>query len=542
MNKEALEIALTIALIVEAKPVNETHVMRKMVIDGSTPFGFQRTAVVALDGKIEVEGKKIPIQTICVEEDACRKIKEKGATVYYRLDRLGAPLVEVVTSPVIYSPEEAEKIALTLGQILRSTGRVRRGIGTIRQDLNISIAGGAISEIKGVQKIELVSKVIDYEIQRQLKLLEICEELRKRGVKEDNLRSEIRDVSIIFHTTKCRVIRNALNSGGSVKAIVLARLSGLLCQELIPGIRFGTELSDQAKFWGRVEGIFHSDELPAYGISDEEIEKLRVFLKMNEEDAFVLVANYEENAIDALRAVLERVKSATIGIPNETRSAYQDGTTHFSRPRPGAARMYPETDVSPVSITDELLGRLRKNLPEPPDVKLSRLMENYHLNKKLATQLLNSDYCNVFETVANETKVSTSFIAAMLTETFKDMDRKGIDVGLLSEGLIKDVFSLVDHGKVAKEAIPEIFNWIIEHEEEKLDNIVEMLGLKMIHSSDLKRIVEKVVEENENIIRERGISALSPLMGIVMKELRGKTDAKEVSQLLKIKIEEKLRR
>ncbi|MCD6464847.1 Glu-tRNA(Gln) amidotransferase subunit GatE, partial [Candidatus Bathyarchaeota archaeon] len=161
LNPEALEIALIIALMMNAKPIDEVHVMRKIVIDGSNTTGFQRTCVVAVNGSIEVDGKKVPIQHICLEEDAARKMGEEDLLIRYRIDRLGIPLVEVTTGPVINTPEEARKVALAIGKILRATRRVKRGIGTIRQDLNISIKDGALIEIKGVQELELISKVVE---------------------------------------------------------------------------------------------------------------------------------------------------------------------------------------------------------------------------------------------------------------------------------------------------------------------------------------------------------------------------------------------
>ena len=538
LNQEALEIALMVSLMVGATPIDETHVMRKVVIDGSTPFGFQRTAVVALNGEVEIGDKKVPIQTVGVEEDACRKTKEKGETTYFRLDRLGVPLIEVVTGPVIYSPEEAEEVALALGRILRATGRVRRGLGTIRQDLNISIKGGAISEIKGVQELELVSKAVAYEVQRQLTLLKIRDELRGRGVNEEDLKGEVVDVTEIFKATKCRVVKNAIDSGGRTMAVVLPRFSGLLGMELIPRLRFGTELSDYAKFWGRVGGIFHTDEMPAYGVSGEEVTTLREFLMVGGEDAVVFVADREENARDALEAVVGRAKTAIAGIPNETRSSYPDGTTHYSRPRPGAARMYPETDVPPVPITAERLKRIRDGLPEPPEVRLTRLMKDYELNETLAAKVLNSDYYGLFEVLAHKTRVATSFIAATLTETLKGMEREGIEVSLLSDSLIEEVFTLVDLGVVAKEAIPDILAWMVKHEGAKLDDVVEVLGLRMISEKELAALVERVVRENDALVKERKLGALGPLMGILMKELRGRVDARKVSQLIEKRIRE----
>jgi len=132
LNREALEIALMVALMMKAKPVDEIYVMRKIVIDGSNTTGFQRTCVIALKGSITVDGKEIPIEHVSLEEDAARKVGEEGLVVRYRIDRLGIPLIEVATGPVIKSPEEAEKVALAIGKIFRATRRVRWGIGSIR--------------------------------------------------------------------------------------------------------------------------------------------------------------------------------------------------------------------------------------------------------------------------------------------------------------------------------------------------------------------------------------------------------------------------
>ncbi|MCJ7469987.1 Glu-tRNA(Gln) amidotransferase subunit GatE, partial [Candidatus Bathyarchaeota archaeon] len=189
LNREAVDICLAIALMVNAKPVDEIHVMRKTVIDGSNTTGFQRTCVVAMNGQMQVAGKNVPIQHLSLEEDAARKMgEEEGNTIRYRIDRLGIPLIEVTTAPVIKTPREAGEVALAIGSILRATGKVKRGLGTIRQDLNISIPDGALIEIKGVQELEIVPLAVEYEIQRQLNLLKIREELRKIGIKEEDLK------------------------------------------------------------------------------------------------------------------------------------------------------------------------------------------------------------------------------------------------------------------------------------------------------------------------------------------------------------------
>jgi len=192
LNPEALEITILTALLFHSIPVDEVQVMRKIVIDGSNTAGFQRTCIAALWGSMEVDGVTIAINQICLEEDAARKTGESGILTKYRLDRLGIPLIEVTTGPVISSPHQAQEVAFAIGRILRATRKVKRGLGTIRQDLNVSIREGALIEIKGVQKLEVISKVVENEISRQLSLIKIKKEA---GFKTQPICSRIQRVA-----------------------------------------------------------------------------------------------------------------------------------------------------------------------------------------------------------------------------------------------------------------------------------------------------------------------------------------------------------
>jgi glutamyl-tRNA(Gln) amidotransferase subunit E len=539
LNMEAVETVLTVALMMNAKPVDEIHVMRKTVIDGSNTTGFQRTCAIALDGEIKVGTKTVPIQHASLEEDAARKTGEKeGNTIKYRIDRLGIPLIEVATAPVIKSPKEAEEVALAIGRILRGTGKVIRGLGSIRQDINISIPNGALIEIKGLQELELVSLVVEYEVQRQLNLIKIQDELKKREIKEEQIVDKFFNVTNIFKDTKCKVIQKALEKKQQVLAAKLPKFKGTLKIELAPQLRLGTEMADRARFWGRVGGLFHTDEMPAYGVTEQEIENLRKEVRAGDEDAVVFVADKPENTEDALKAVLERAREALKGVPQETRAPNADGTTKYMRPRPGAARMYPETDIPPVQITREKMNRIRAHLPELPEKKFERLQKEYKLNDKLAGQVLNSEYSELFETIVKESHVSPTTIAAFITETLKALKRDAVPVERITDNQLRDIFKLIDEGKLTKEALPDVATWLCKNEDKTIQEAAEALGLQSISHDNLDKMIGKIVEDNKDLVKKRGEGSFGALMGLAMNDLRGKADAAIVSKILKEKIRE----
>ena len=535
LNIEAVEVVLTAALMMNMQPIDEVHVMRKTVIDGSNTTGFQRTCIIASDGWIKVGEKVIPMQAASLEEDAARKTgtEDDGKIIRYRIDRLGIPLIEVATAPVIYSPMEAQEVAFAIGRILRDTGKAMRGLGTIRQDLNVSLPNGALIEIKGVQELELISKVVEYEVQRQLGLIKVKEELQKRGAKAEDLKEDFVDVSDVFRRTKCTVIRKALDKGQKVLAVKLQKFSGVLKRELMPGFRVGTEMSDRAKFWGRVGGIFHTDEMPAYGVTAEEVETLRKATEAREEDAIVFVADTAENVQDALKAVVERAQEAIDGVPAETRTAKDDGTTRYMRPRPGAARMYPETDIPPSEISSALVEKIRSNLPEPTEKKLKRLMKEYGLNKKLATQIIDLEYGGLFEVIVKESGVAATTVAVFLTETLKSLRRDGVSVEKVSDSQVMEIFRGVGSGELVKEAVADVFVWLSENDGKSLQDAVDALGLKMFSTTELALLVDRIIAENNQAVDRMGQRAFGMLMGVVMKEVRGKADPSIVSALLR---------
>ena len=533
LNDEALDVCFTFALMTGSRPVDEVHVMRKIVVDGSNTTGFQRTCVTSIGGSVEVGDRIHRLQQVSLEEDAARLIAEKEGVSRYRIDRLGIPLIEVATAPDIHTPEEAEEVALAIGRILRATGSVRRGLGTIRQDVNISIVGGALIEIKGVQELGLVSKVVEFEVQRQVKLLELTSELGNRGVKEADLKEDFVDVSNVFEGTVSRIIAGALKRGDQVMAVKLPGFAGVIGAELCPDRRLGTEMADHARFHGGVKGLFHTDELPAYNITAEEVKALKEQVSAGESDAVVIVADEAERCRKALSAAVDRAKQALMGVPSETRSANPDGTTRYTRPRPGAARMYPETDVVSITVTPERLQRLEAALPEMPEAKLERFQSKYGINEKLAEQIINSEYTGLFEELAGRDRADRTLLAVTLTETFKSLRRDGVKVENLGDEMIGDAFTLLEAGKTTKESLPQVFTWLSENPDSTPEEALKALGLEMLSRGELKDIVEAKISANTDMVERMGERALGPLMGMVMGEVRGRAQAEDVQSLLR---------
>jgi glutamyl-tRNA(Gln) amidotransferase subunit E len=525
-NPEAMDIVLEIALLLDAKPVNEVDFMRKIVIDGSNTAGFQRSGLVALDGRLEVNGKQIGVPTILLEEDAARKLGEAEAEVVYRLDRLGIPLVEIATTPNIGTPEEAREVALAFGSLLRATRKVKRGIGTIREDVNVSIEGGARIEIKGVQELRLIATFVEKEVERQTMLLDVAAELKKRNV--TSVPTDLRDLTSAFRTTESKVVQTALKKGGVVLGWPLPGFAGLLKGKL------GPELAAHARIAG-VAGIFHSDELPGYGIAPSELEAVRKMLGLGTRDACVLVAEEETKARRAFDEMGPRAIAALRGVPPETREPRPDGTTSYSRPLPGKARMYPETDVPPIRVTAERLRRIREHLPERPDLTVARLAREYGIHEQQARQLAQEGSDAAFEMIAREFG-EAKLVASVLLYTFGELRREGLDVDGIPVDHLRELFSLLKAGRFAKEALPELVREMARTRS-RASEAMRVLGVTQMTRQDLESIVDEVLRAAEDLIASRGNAAERALMGQVMERVRGRADGKLVSEVLHERLE-----
>ena len=537
-NGEAVNVALTVAMMLNMVPVDEIHMMRKIVIDGSNTGGFQRTAKIAYDGWLMDGGERIGIQSLCLEEDAARKVTEKSDVITYRLDRLGIPLVEIATAPDIHSGEQAERVAYSMGRVLKATSLIKRGLGTIRQDLNISVEGGTRVEVKGVQELGLISKVIDFEAARQRGLIAIKEELAARGASP--IKAGFEEITELFSACCSKVIKRSLDQGGRVYALLLPHYGGLLKRELQPGRRFGTELSDRAKVFGGVGGIFHTDELPAYGLTEEDVKLLRQRMGAGEEDCVVFVAAEPCICTTALTAVAERASQALKGVPAEVRAANEDATTRFMRPMPGSARMYPETDVPSKVVDSSMLESVKSRLPEPLELKALRYVKEFGLSKDLSALIVDSPYSATFEKLVKEDGLNPSFVAGTFEYTFKMLRREGVDAESLGPAQTREALLRVQKGDVAKEALPDVFRWLVMNRDKGIDEAFSALKLGGVDLTLLKNEVADLVAKNIDLVRRDGERATSRLMGDLMKAYRGKIDGKILHDALQAEVSKQL--
>ena len=540
LDNDARKITLIISSALKSNIFSEIYPMRKTVIDGSNTTGFQRTMLISQGGFFNTGETKIGIQSICLEEDAAKNLGDEGSVRKFGLERLGIPLVEIATEPFEVELTEIKKIALSLGRILRSTKKVKRGLGSIRQDVNVSIkdGGGVVIEVKGVQQLDQLEKVVEYEAKRQHGLLKISKKIQEKNWIYD--KEDSKDITELFLECKSKIIQTDLKKNQKIMAITFRNMAKIFGYSPYEGIRLGKEVAELVRFFG-IGGVFHSDELPNYGIEEIDLEKLKKFSKINENDAFLILASPEEKihiVIDQIILRIEYIKNH--GIPIDTRLATQTGETKFLRPRPGAARMYPETDIPPIIITKNELLEAEENIPKSWDDSIKELETKYKLNPQLAEQIFDSRYIGLFEKIVEKIETNPTFVASILCSTITNLERSGLNSDLLKNEEIFKLFNLLEGGEIAKESIEIIFESIMSGKSKTTEEAMKNASIESVNEEEIEKIIVDIVEKNEGIIKNQKERAIGPLMGIVMKELRGKASGEIINSLLLKNIKKKL--
>jgi glutamyl-tRNA(Gln) amidotransferase subunit E len=521
INQDALNTVLQFSKLVGCKLSPIVQIMRKTIVNGSITSGFQRTALIARKGSFDIlddnnNKKSIGVTQINIEEDAARQIhKSKNENeVIFRLDRQGIPLIEVTTDPDIRTPKECQNASKKIGMYLRSLPGVKRGLGTIRQDVNVSITGGERVEIKGAQDLKTIPQLVDLEIKRQVELIKLKKELTRNKIILNKL--NIVDLTNTLKNCQSKIIKSNQKNKGAILGFKVREFKGLIGRELQPNYRVGSELSGRAKMIAGVGGIFHSDELPNYGIEQTDVDLITSELKCTKNDAFIIVATTLQKATLALQAAYNRLEELYIGIPKEVRKANDNQTTSFLRPMPGAARMYPETDVT-------LIRPSYKNItiPELLDQKIPRFQKDYKLTSDLANHIVKSNFVDLFEELANKyPKIKTAYIADILTSMLTEIKRKyKLNPDILNEDHFRQILKHLSEDTIHKDIILDVLIDMIKGN-------FDIKKYKGLSTEDIHKELSKIIKANPK-------APMGALMGQAMKALAGKASGQIISKELR---------
>ncbi|MFA5405969.1 MAG: Glu-tRNA(Gln) amidotransferase subunit GatE [Candidatus Nanoarchaeia archaeon] len=506
VNQDALSVALSVARHLKMFVPDELHVMRKTVIDGSNTGGFQRTMVVGLGTEqsvINTSEGPVRVKDLELEEESARIIERRVGGTTYDLSGLGVPLIEVGTHPDITSPQQAYETALAIGELLRLTGHAQRGIGTIRQDVNVSVDGGARVEIKGFQDIKNLKQLVDLEVKRQESLIALKQELTGYKLRTVNV-TELFGQSKFFKGKKL------------ILGLVLPSFNGLFKRKLNELKTLGSEVADYARAYG-VKGLIHSDEdLSKYGLVDEFI-LARNELGLNNNDLLLVIAGDGLEVERSIKAVADRVYLLNDYVPEETRVAGPDGVSVYARPLPGGERMYPETDVP-------LITPLKNSPVIESKAKRVKELSSYGLTDELVNELVLSPRLVLFRSLVNRfKKIKPLLIARLLVNIPKDVKKRfGFDVSVLDDVKFIDLLSAINDSSLIIESAPLVLRDLCKSGL----NVSDIIGsYRQLSNAELRKIVNAIIKSHPNL-------SVKQYMGLVMIKARGRAIGSRINDLL----------
>ena len=487
MNREALNIAIEISLLCKLNIVGEVHITRKQYLDGSIPTGFQRTAIVGVEGILQMPHKKIRLIQLSIEEDACREISDIGHRRVYKTDRLGMPLIETVTYPDCVNPDEVKEACNTIRFLNRSTGKVRTGIGAGRQDVNVSCKGGTRVEIKGVAHSKWIPELTHNEVFRQWALLQIKDLL--------NQRTKLPAWKMKHVELNGQFSHPYFQKAEKIMAVNLPYFKGILSHFTQPGHIFADELSGRLKVIACLEhpNLLHSEELEPT-LNDTDWEKIKKLLNAGEEDAQLIIWGAAEDILTALETIDERCRMAFEGVPKETRKSFEDGTTIFERVLPGADRMYPDTDSAPIPLKDSEIDLLSKNLPE-------EIIDQYHQLKKWKvpedcfTFLFSKNLFVLMQKILNISPVKPAYLGIFLGEKLKFALHhyplhEAFDVKILLP-----LFKFLKREKLDPQLAEIMLPVIIQHPKMEFESVLTVLHFKKYGHEELFSRIPLLIEK-----------------------------------------------
>jgi glutamyl-tRNA(Gln) amidotransferase subunit E len=544
MDDDAIDIAMKLALMLRLTLVNELHIARKQYLDGSIPAGFQRTTILGVDGWLPYKERRIGVRQLGLEEDSCRELYDRGHDRGYLTDRLGTPLIEVVTEPDMRTPQETAEVCDIIGRLCRSTGNVRRGYGATRQDVNVSVAGGTRIEIKGVPQIWRIPRLIYNEASRQVGLLQIRDSLRERGINPDTLRTPMHDVTDAFGGTSYEPIRSAVDAGLRVRCVVLPGFAGLLGALTQEHTTFAKEFSDRVRVIAcltKLPNIAHSDA-PADSLSAAEWRQLRQRVGASDRDTLILVWGDDQDTTTACQEIEIRACQAATGIPSDTRQPMTDGTNGFERVLPGAERMYPDTDMPPIELTTERLRQVRRGVPEffwdtEHRFRTAGMVEDDVRRLAICTRSV------VATRAIEDLGLSAVLLGVVLSQRLRAMGRSGFRPDRLTNDALETFLKAHADGRVTRDGLAWLIAEILQRRTN--DTIIDEDVLRFLDQIDMKPATDQDVDA----AIERALETASPgrfatdakrrrfVMGRLMGELIGRIDGATLLERLDRKLQ-----
>ena len=486
IDESALSTGVNLSCALNSYLLKNLVFMRKTIVDGSNTTGFQRTAILAVNGEFPFMDKKIKIDTISIEEDSARKETENGHETVYFLDRIGIPLIEIATGIIDTDENEAKEIAMQFGKFTRLFS-VKRGIGTIRQDVNLSIEGGKRVELKGFQNIREMDKVILNEARRQQSLIKIKNE---SGYLAKNLDGKTTDIKEVFNGTESNLVKNAVKNGKSIAGIKLEGLKGILGTYICENKRFGGEISDYLKVKLNY-GIIHSDELPAYGITEDVKKSIAKKLGCGENDAFLFSIcdrGYEEKTMETVK---ERIKNLLNDVPSEVRLVQEDNTTRFLRPMGGKDRMYVETDLPIIEIDSKTLEDGKNYI----GMTVDSIKDSLGISDEFLDQLISARKLDEAMYLNKKTGLPFSIIIQIAVEEWKYIKRKfGVEINSSS---MEDILEKIKEGRIVRDAARVIMEEIALSGKQDIEEIIKDKKLEKRSESELKDEIKKLVRDGK---------------------------------------------
>ena len=522
INREALDIALKLAMLLNCAIVDEVHVSRKQYLDGSIPTGFQRTAIVGVSGWVPYKGRRINITHICLEEDACREISDIGHEIVFRTDRLSMPLLEVITAPDMLTPTEAMEVDALLGRIMKSSGLVRRGIGSVRQDVNVSVTGGDRGEIKGIPRTGMIERLTAIEAERQIALLGIKEALRLRGISDKTIHGEKYDLTEPLKKSKNPVVKKVKDNKWKIKAIKLHGFAGIMSHQTQPGKYFFDEISGRVKVIACLDNdpnIAVSDFPEAAGFTANDWTIIKKECACKHTDAVVAVWGPEEDVNTALSEIKIRAVEATRGVPQETRQALKGDVTGFERVLPGPNRMYPDTDSEPVKVTGEMLDRLKSEISSPV-YEIENDWQKLGISDEIARKAVVSPYKDIFEKLIKELELPHQFAWAALNRLGFN---KFADNGHYNNRVL-EIFEFYKDGEISKDSLLGLLDSFYRDIARDLSDVIEEHKLIDINSAEVQALIDEYANETADMRFANGDDRVNYICGRIKKHFGGRID------------------